>query len=102
MKLEEVKALSDDELERAAVAFMPPGRYGYFPTIIAEAWRLHQTACGWLFSKRRTYLSALELLCRDREEGFVAWPDALVFLSAKNITRAFVFANNARGGSNAE
>lgn len=92
VKLEEIKALSDDELEEVAVAFVPPGRYGYFPTDIAVAWELHRIACNWLFSKRRTYLAALELLCRDKEEGYVAWPDALVFLSAKNITRAFVFA----------
>lgn len=88
MKLEEVMALSGDELEQAAIAFMPPGRYGYFPTDIAAAWRLVEA-------------SALQFQMGNTKYKTDSWwakfgqgKKLQVFAEtpAKAITRAFVLA----------
>ena len=61
--------------------------YSRYSTDIAAAWEVHRAACGWLFSKRRKYLYALEEEIRG-EGPLVAWPDALIFLDEVAICRA--------------
>ena len=63
---------------------------------MAAAWPVHKMACGWIFSKRRTYLKELEGAILDRiasevNLGYwvsVAWPDLLMFLEPVDICLA--------------
>lgn len=51
---------------------------------IGEAWKVHQEACGWLYSKRNRYLFDLQLqasvLAGLTLDQVVQWPDVLVVL----------------------
>jgi len=86
------------EWTRKARDIWPPRPVPNYPHDIAAAWELHRDRCEALFSKRRKYLEALGQLLTMPEkavagvERVVAWPDALMFLDARNITRAFILA----------
>jgi len=68
-----------------------------YNTNIEPAWRVHQEACSWIFSKRRAYLQALNDIiqerCRDDEPPAppcfeVAWPDALMLIEVGDFSLA--------------
>ncbi len=63
---------------------------------IAVAWQVHQTACEWLFSKRRMYLKNLQRAVSQRIAGHasvlestrISWPDVMIFLQPEDFCRA--------------
>lgn len=59
-----------------------------YSTDIAAAWQVHKTACGWIFSRRRTYFAALERIVRDRLGSSVAWPDLMMFIEPEDFCLA--------------
>ena len=51
-----------------------------YSTDIAAAWEVFQTACGWLFSKRRRFFHDLQREAALEDGSLVAWPDVLARL----------------------
>lgn len=54
-----------------------------FSADMAAAWKVHEKACGWIFSKRQRYYDHLRAYANsivNPEGGRIDWPDVLTAL----------------------
>lgn len=61
-----------------------------FSTDMTAAWKVHQKACSWIFSKRKAYFAYLRIcLCQlaGITDALVEWPEALA-LATKDTPEA--------------
>jgi hypothetical protein len=70
----------------------------HYTSEISDAWRIHKKMIHQLFSVRKRYFDAIQILVSmeytESGESLIAWPDVLTFVNPSHLCRAALFAIN--------